>query len=80
MSLQKANALKTWMLADTTSLRWRSTRRLCRLARSGVGLLPLRIAASLARGRHPRVIHYDAIYKCRLTPREALEALSRESG
>ena len=81
VSLQKANALKTWMLADTTGLKvaldpddyvaWHD-----RVS----GFYRFAIAAGLARGRHPRVIHYDAIYKCRLTPREALEALFRQMG
>ena len=83
VSLQKANALKTLDARgyDRPQGGARPRRQTYVAWHDRVsGFYRFAIAAGLARGRHPRVIHYDAIYKCRLTPREALEALFRQMG
>ena len=81
VSLQKANALKAWMFADTTGMRvtldpedyvaWHD---------KVSSFYRFAIFASLARGLHPRIIHYDDLYKARAAPQEVLATIFRQMG
>ena len=81
VSLQKANALKAWMFADTTGMKvaldpadylaWHE---------KASSFYRFAIFSSLARGLHPRILHYDDLYKARATPQQALETIFRQMG
>jgi hypothetical protein len=81
VSLQKANALKAWMFADTTGMRvtleaddylaWH---------RKVSGFYRFAILAALARGLQPRLLHYDELYKARVAPQAVLETIFRQMG
>jgi hypothetical protein len=81
VSLQKANALRTWVLADTTGMRVRldAADFAAWHARTS-GFYRFAIFAALARGLQPRIVHYDALYKARAAPQEVVETVFRQMG
>lgn len=81
VSLQKANALKAWMFADTTGMTVRLDADDYRAwHRRASVFYRFAIFSSLARGRHPRIVRYDDLYRARATPQEAVETIFRQMG
>lgn len=81
VSLQKANALKTWILADTTGMRVRlDAGDFAAWHDRASGFYRFAIFASLARGLQPRIVHYDALYKARAAPQQVVETVFRQMG
>jgi hypothetical protein len=81
VSLQKANALKTWMLADTTGMRVRlDAADFAAWHGRASSFYRFAITSSLTHGLQPRIVHYDAFYKARAAPQQVVETIFRQMG
>jgi hypothetical protein len=81
VSLQKANALKRWMKADTTGVRVRLDPDDFVAWHDKVSAFyRFAIHSCLGHGLHPRIIRYDDLYKAQATPQEVLESIFRQMG